>query len=125
MAEAEVCQAYETMIREVGLEVDVREVTPGRNNLYVLIAGRGDSPALMLNGHLHTVPMGPARPPGRQRVYGRGTTDMKGDMAAALIDRLLHDCHIVNIRGNSYQMRAHQDLLHDGVEEDGIRAGAK
>ena len=33
-------------------------------------------------------------------------------MAAALIDRLLHHCHIVNIRGNSYRMRAHQDLLH-------------
>src|SRR5690606_9955270 len=26
-------------------------------------------------------------------------------MAAALIDRLLHHCHVVNIRGNSYRMR--------------------
>ena len=26
-------------------------------------------------------------------------------MAAALLDRLLHHCHIVNIRGNSYRMR--------------------
>ena len=31
-------------------------------------------------------------------------------MAAALIDRLLHHCHIVNIRGNSYRMREHTDL---------------
>ena len=31
-------------------------------------------------------------------------------MAAALIDRLLHHCHIVNIRGNSYRMRQHQEL---------------
>jgi len=31
-------------------------------------------------------------------------------MAAALIDRLVHHCHIVNIRGNSYRMRHHQDL---------------
>lgn len=31
-------------------------------------------------------------------------------MAAALIDRLLHHCHIVNIRGNSYRMRQHADL---------------
>ena len=30
-------------------------------------------------------------------------------MAAALIDRLLHHCHIVNIGGNSYRMREHQD----------------
>ena len=26
-------------------------------------------------------------------------------MAAALLDRLLHHCHLVNIRGNSYRMR--------------------
>jgi DNA replication protein DnaC len=31
-------------------------------------------------------------------------------MAAALIDRLLHHCHIVNIRGNSFRMRHHADL---------------
>ena len=31
-------------------------------------------------------------------------------MAAALIDRLLHHCHIVNIRGNSYRLREHQEL---------------
>ena len=31
-------------------------------------------------------------------------------MAAALIDRLLHHCHIVNIRGSSYRMRKHIDL---------------
>ena len=31
-------------------------------------------------------------------------------MAAALIDRLLHHCHIVNISGNSYRMREHQQL---------------
>lgn len=31
-------------------------------------------------------------------------------MAAALIDRLLHHCHLVNIRGNSYRMREHLEL---------------
>jgi len=31
-------------------------------------------------------------------------------MAAALIDRLVHHSHIVNIRGNSYRMRHHADL---------------
>jgi DNA replication protein DnaC len=31
-------------------------------------------------------------------------------MAAALIDRLLHHCHIINIRGNSYRMRHHTEL---------------
>ena len=31
-------------------------------------------------------------------------------MAAALIDRVLHHCHIVSIRGNSFRMRQHRDL---------------
>lgn len=31
-------------------------------------------------------------------------------MASALIDRLVHRCHIVHIRGNSYPMRRHTDL---------------
>ena len=33
-------------------------------------------------------------------------------MAAALIDRLVHHCHIVTIRGNRYRMRQHTDLWH-------------
>ena len=31
-------------------------------------------------------------------------------MPAALVDRLVHHCHIVNIRGNSYRLRQHADL---------------
>ncbi len=45
-------------------------------------------------------------------------------MAAALIDRLLHHCHIVNIRGNSYRMRHHTDLsktLHSPPSEPSSR----
>jgi DNA replication protein DnaC len=48
-------------------------------------------------------------------------------MAAALIDRLLHHCHIVNIRGNSYRMRGHSDLwrsLQLPSEQDGSAASA-
>jgi DNA replication protein DnaC len=41
--------------------------------------------------------------PGRQ-VFGVEV------MAAALIERVLHHCHLVNIRGNSYRMREHTEL---------------
>ena len=58
------------------------------------------------------------------RRYGRASTVLTsnkgfeewsrilGDevMAVALLDRLLHRCHIVNIRGNSYRMRRHAEL---------------
>ena len=48
--------------------------------------------------------------------------DVFGDevMASALIDRLVHHCHIVNIRGNSYRMKHHAALAaalrHDSDE---------
>ena len=45
-------------------------------------------------------------------------------MAAALIDRLVHHCHIVNIRGNSYRMRDHQNLLQSGADRRRKRAAA-
>ena len=48
---------------------------------------------------------------------------MFGDevMAAALIDRLVHHCHLVTIRGNSYRMRQHTELwqvLHAPQDPD-------
>jgi hypothetical protein len=42
-------------------------------------------------------------------------------MAAALIDRLVHHCHLVTIRGNSYRMRQHPELwlaLHANQEPE-------
>ena len=38
-------------------------------------------------------------------------------MATALIDRVLHHCHLVNIRGNSYRMREHS-ALHRALQSD-------
>ena len=43
-------------------------------------------------------------------------------MAAALIDRLVHHCHIVNIRGNPYRMRDHQNLMQAGLKRRRKRA---
>ena len=47
-------------------------------------------------------------------------------MAAALIDRVVHHCHIVNIRGNSYRMREHTELwrsLHHDRPEPSPTSG--
>ena len=45
-------------------------------------------------------------------------------IVAALVDRLLHHCHVVNIRGNSYRirgnsyrMREHQQWLRSAAEK--------
>ena len=44
------------------------------------------------------------------------TGDCKRQQTRILIDRLVHHCHIVNIRGNSYRMRDHQNLLRSGLD---------
>jgi len=57
--------------------------------------------------------------------FQRETTEV---MAAALIDRILHHCHIVNIRGNSYRMRHHTEVwrtLRQDAEESAPRARRK
>jgi DNA replication protein DnaC len=46
-------------------------------------------------------------------------------MAAALIDRVLHHCHLVNIRGNSFRMREHT-ALHQTLQADlDVQAGKR
>ena len=86
MDEATVCAQYRDLMASIGLQVDVREVTPGRNNLYARIAGTGGGPSLIFNGHLDTIPIGICVPPGRDgdSITGRGATDMKGGMASLL-----------------------------------------
>lgn len=86
MDEKAVCAHFHRHLCNLGLEVDVREVTPGRNNLYACIRGTGGGPSLALNGHLDTIPIGVAWPYRRvgERLHGRGTEDMKGAMVAML-----------------------------------------
>ncbi len=86
LQEQQVCRLYEEQLRETGMDVDVREVTPGRPNLYARVRGSGGGPTLMLNGHLDTIPNQNKQPVFRDGdlLYGRGTTDMKGGMAAVL-----------------------------------------
>ncbi|MGH3638785.1 MAG: M20 family metallopeptidase [Mycobacterium sp.] len=76
---------------EAGLDVDETPVEQGRNNLRVTLTG-GSGPGLMLLGHTDVVPVGDGwttDPFGGEvrdgRIYGRGASDMKGGLAAALI----------------------------------------
>jgi acetylornithine deacetylase len=70
-----------------GFDVELQEVAPGRPNVIARTGKRG-GPALMFNGHLDVVgtegmvhpPFEPAIRDGR--IYGRGSADMKGGIAA-------------------------------------------
>ncbi|MYW90677.1 M20 family metallopeptidase [Amycolatopsis rubida] len=77
---------------DLGLDAAVVETAPGRQNLLLTAGARPGAPVLLVNGHLDTVPVRPDawrhEPFGGQvtdgRLYGRGSADMKGGVAAAL-----------------------------------------
>lgn len=75
---------------EQGLEVQLLERTAGRPSVLVTARGRGGGRTLALCGHMDTVGVDGMTDPHRprrdgDRLYGRGTCDMKGGLAAALI----------------------------------------
>lgn len=73
-----------------GIDHELHEIAPGRTNLVARIKGSGERPALALSAHFDTIGVDKAawrRDPfaGEMeggRLYGRGSTDMKGGMAA-------------------------------------------
>ena len=78
-------------LEAAGLDVSSYEMAPGRTGLVARLAG--DGPALCMTAHLDTVPLGRAEwsrePLGAEvdgdRLYGRGTSDMKGGLAAIVV----------------------------------------
>ncbi|WP_112240261.1 M20 family metallopeptidase [Kribbella monticola] len=89
--EAATVAALSAAATDLGLEVLAAPVEPGRDNVSVVLPG-GDGPGLLLLGHTDVVPVGEGwtrDPFGGElidgRLYGRGASDMKGGLAAALI----------------------------------------
>jgi succinyl-diaminopimelate desuccinylase len=80
-------------LEAAGLEVSAHEFAPGRTSLVARTRSRGERPALCLTGHLDTVPLGRAdwsrdafaAEIDADRLYGRGTSDMKGGTAAIVV----------------------------------------
>jgi succinyl-diaminopimelate desuccinylase len=80
--------------RELGIEPLVEEVEPGRQNIIATLDSGRPGPVLMLEGHTDVVSEGDRSswkydPFGAEiaegRIYGRGSCDMKGGVAVALL----------------------------------------
>jgi acetylornithine deacetylase len=92
--EAQIADAIAAHLRSIGLDVELQEVVPGRSNVIGVLEGRARGRSLMLCGHVDTVgvdgmtaPFDPVERDGR--LYGRGSQDMKGGVAA-MIDAARH-----------------------------------
>ena len=79
-------------LEAAGFSVASYEFAPGRTSLVARLR-RGDGPSLCLTGHLDTVPLGRADwsvdpfsgETDGDRLFGRGTSDMKGGTAAIVV----------------------------------------
>lgn len=84
----------------LGLEVATHELGPNRVNVVGILPGKGGGRSLMLNGHMDTVGVkGMAAPFAATirdgKLYGRGSQDMKGSLAAMLaVVKTLNDSDI-------------------------------
>jgi acetylornithine deacetylase len=85
--EAEIARRLADELRGLGLAVDITEVAPGRPNVVGVLEGRSSGRSLMLCGHTDTVGVAgmpkPFDPEIRNgKLFGRGSQDMKGGVAA-------------------------------------------
>jgi acetylornithine deacetylase len=87
--EAQIGAYLAEAMQDLGLQVNLDEVAPGRVNVIGRRIGRSSGRSLMWNAHMDTVGLNgmqqPFTPTVRDgRLYGRGSQDMKGSLAAML-----------------------------------------
>lgn len=87
--EAEIARYIASKLRAMRIDAVIEEAAPGRANVIAVLEGKTRGPSLMLCGHSDTVgvegmsaPFDPVERDGR--MYGRGSQDMKGGVAAIL-----------------------------------------
>jgi len=128
--EGDCARTLASVLDDWGFSVELMESVPGRPNVIARIGPR-DAPALMLNGHLDVVGVeGMIHNPFAaqirgDRIYGRGSADMKGGVAAmcaaaakgahADSGRQILVTAVVDEEYESLGMRA---LLADGIRAD-------
>ena len=125
--EGAIATFVERWARAAGLRAERLEAAPGRPSVIVRAPGRGGGRTLLLCGHLDTV--GAAGPPIPRfvggRLYGRGSYDMKGGLAAALL--ACRDAAGLGLRGDVVVAAvADEEHASIGVQEalERVRADA-
>jgi len=119
-----------SVLDDWGFSVEMTEIAPGRPNVVARLGPR-DAPALMLNGHLDVVGVeGMVHDPFAaevrgNRIYGRGSADMKGGLAAmcaAAVSGATSDANrqvlITAVVDEEYESLGMRALLASGIRAD-------
>lgn len=96
-SEEKIAQCVASKLRDLGLDVQLHAKQPGRPNVIGTWAGTSPGPTVILNDHLDVYPAGdpacwtetggdPYRPTVRDdKLYARGTSDTRGNLACTLL----------------------------------------
>ena len=101
--EAEIANYIADWLKLAGLEVELQGSVAGRPNVVGIARGTGGGKTLLLNAHMDTVGVA-GMPDGHQpridggRLYGRGSYDMKGGVAACML--AIAEARKKNLRGD-------------------------
>jgi acetylornithine deacetylase len=112
-----------------GLDAKLQDAAPGRPNVVATLRGRGGGRSLMFNGHIDVVGVeGMSHPfdalEKGGRIYGRGTSDMKGGVAAMcaaaaqLRGELKGDVVLTAVVDEEWQSLGTRALIAAGIRAD-------
>jgi len=136
--EVEIVSALQKYFEKQGLEYELQPVEGDRHNIIARIPGKGGGKSLALNGHLDTVPpydmtlepYGSSLENGK--IYGRGTNDMKGPVAAMIMTLLAYKRSGLKLKGDLYftgvlaeetNSDGSEALIESGFKTDGAIVG--
>jgi acetylornithine deacetylase len=93
VGEKEIARYLNELFQREGIQSEVQNIGTDRFNLVARVSGKKSGPRILLNGHLDTVGVGGMITPFEARevegkIYGRGSQDMKGGLAAAVVSLL-------------------------------------
>ena len=136
--EVEIVSALQKYFEKQGLEYELQPVEGDRHNIIARIPGKGGGKSLALNGHLDTVPPYDmtVEPYGSSlengKIYGRGTNDMKGPVAAMIMTLLAYKRSGLKLKGDLYftgvlaeetNSDGSEALIESGFKTDGAIVG--
>lgn len=128
--EGSVARALRDILTAWGLTAEVRDAAPGRPNVVATVRGSGGGRSLMFNGHIDVVGVeGMTHAPfdaheKAGRIYGRGSSDMKGGVAAMcaaaarLKGQLKGDVVIAAVADEEWRSAGTSALLQWGTRTD-------
>jgi succinyl-diaminopimelate desuccinylase len=111
------------MLEGAGFRVAYHEFAEGRTSLVAQIGGRDKKPPICFTGHIDTVPLGAARwshdafagETDGDRVYGRGSTDMKSGIAGFITAAVELAPQLVNTPGIVLVITAGEEIGCEGA----------